>query len=140
VRPNPQLQLLHVTAALLALLLALPRAHGCPLRVLAFGDSLTEGLYLDPASGQHGFHSYALRLRELLRDALPAGCHVVVHERGRSGEKVVPAMQVSLWLRAVPRTEAACHQTGVALMRSSSWARATWQCPSRPSPLRICGC
>lgn len=52
--------------------------------------SLTEGFH----SGGLQFHSYALHLRELLKSALPSGCQVVVHERGRSGEFVLRTMQV----------------------------------------------
>ncbi len=58
---------------------------------MLFGQpSLTEGYH----SGGSAFHSYALRLKELVAGALPPGFDkAVVEERGYSGEFVVPDMK-----------------------------------------------
>jgi lysophospholipase L1-like esterase len=68
-----------------------------PINPTAVPPSLTEGL----TDGSTRFHPYALRLRDLLRGALPAGCRLAVDQRGRSGERVVPQMQVWALVDAV---------------------------------------
>ncbi|KAI8466408.1 MAG: SGNH hydrolase-type esterase domain-containing protein [Monoraphidium minutum] len=89
-RPPITAWLLLVTA--LGCAAAVAPTAACSLRVLAFGDSLTEGFYTVPG-GATRFHPYSDALRKLLRAALPASCHVAVHERGRSGEFVLRSMQ-----------------------------------------------
>ncbi|KAG2497736.1 hypothetical protein HYH03_004470 [Edaphochlamys debaryana] len=54
-------------------------------RILAFGDSLTEGYY----NGGMGFHPYSQKLTELFGQA---GVDVKVHQHGVSGECVVGGM------------------------------------------------
>ncbi|GBF97724.1 hypothetical protein Rsub_10888 [Raphidocelis subcapitata] len=67
-------------------------AAPCAVRVLAMGDSLTEGYY----SQGKAFHPYALKLRELLAGELAGSCRLVLQERGHSGERVMPSMQARL--------------------------------------------
>ena len=55
------------------------------MRVLAFGDSLTEGYY----SWGLNYHPYSLRLSKLL-DSL--GVAATIDQKGISGERVVPSM------------------------------------------------
>ncbi|KAJ9511199.1 hypothetical protein QJQ45_013246 [Haematococcus lacustris] len=77
------------------------------LRILAFGDSLTEGYYRVPSQQQPAFHPYTKRLQSLLHQNLPAPCKVVTE--GVSGELVVPTMTQRL--RAyLQRTQAAGQQ------------------------------
>ncbi|KAL6756991.1 SGNH hydrolase-type esterase domain-containing protein [Haematococcus lacustris] len=77
------------------------------LRILAFGDSLTEGYYRVPSQQQPAFHPYTKRLQSLLHQNLPAPCKVVTE--GVSGELVVPSMTQRL--RAyLQRTQAAGQQ------------------------------
>lgn len=59
---------------------------------LSLHYSLTEGYW----DGGSRFAPYAPRLRDLLAGALPPGARVAVDERGRSGEYVVPDMEVSV--------------------------------------------
>jgi len=74
---------------------AAPPRPATPLRLLAFGDSLTEGFQ----SGGMAFHSYAIKLRELLVGALPPTVSVTVDEQGCSGEFACNEMQVGgVWL------------------------------------------
>jgi lysophospholipase L1-like esterase len=56
-----------------------------PLRILAIGDSLTAGFY----HGGRDYHSYAKHLTDLF---VSAKIPVIVHEKGVSGELVVPFM------------------------------------------------
>jgi len=56
-----------------------------PLRILAIGDSLTAGYY----HGGRDYHSYANHLSDLF---VSAKIPVIVHEKGVSGELVVPFM------------------------------------------------
>eukprot|EP00877_Chromochloris_zofingiensis_P006408 jgi/Chrzof1/201/Cz01g06250.t1 len=62
------------------------------LRILAFGDSLTEGYY----NRGRGFHPYTNKLHSLLQSNLAPGCKVHVNEQGVSGERVLDSMQYRL--------------------------------------------
>ncbi|GFH30678.1 hypothetical protein HaLaN_29569 [Haematococcus lacustris] len=55
------------------------------LRILAFGDSLTEGYYRVPSQQQPAFHPYTKRLQSLLHQNLPAPCCDGGGERGAGG-------------------------------------------------------
>ena len=62
------------------------------MRILCFGDSLTEG-YTFQESGE--FHPYSIRLRQLLEESQCGqvlGEELVVDTEGVSGERVVPSM------------------------------------------------
>lgn len=57
-------------------------------RLLAFGDSLTEGF----TEGGNAFHPYAKRLGDVIYKQLPQDWHLQIEEQGESGERVLLGM------------------------------------------------
>ncbi|KAF6253988.1 SGNH hydrolase-type esterase domain-containing protein [Scenedesmus sp. NREL 46B-D3] len=58
-------------------------------RILAFGDSLTEGF----TEGGNAFHPYAKRLGDFIYQQMPKDWHLQVEEQGESGERVLLGMK-----------------------------------------------
>jgi len=90
IRCSNKVQRVHVLWMLLAGIHTLPdSAQGGPVRILAFGDSLTEGWTNEGSL----MHPYANRLQLLLRQVNPT---VEVIESGVSGERVLVSMESRL--------------------------------------------
>ncbi|KAF8060539.1 hypothetical protein HT031_004716 [Scenedesmus sp. PABB004] len=91
------------------------RAAGPPrsvFRVLAFGDSLTEGF----TDGGNAFHPYAKRLGDRLYPEMPKGWHLEIEEQGESGERVLLGMRHRLQRTLDEHAAAARHYDWVLLL------------------------
>eukprot|EP00775_Hariotina_reticulata_P008080 gene8080-8274_t len=65
------------------------KSAGNVLRILAFGDSLTEG----STEGGQVFHPYAKRLGDLMYPQLPQDVYLEIEEQGESGARVLFGMR-----------------------------------------------